>query len=370
MKILILEGDVYNAITGFRKDLFWELEKEHDVYLAGSIAYDWQKKELLVNNEKIFLLGKLRTGIFTSFIYLFRILYVLIKVRPDVCLSFNVRPNFFLGVVSLFKQVKTLATITGTGFMFESNGYKVRLFQIIYRFVLSKFNMVFLQNQSDLDQMLANGFSFQRSKVISGSGVNVERFKPSKNIFSKSGVAKFIFIARLIREKGFFEYIEAAKSIKKEFSGVEFFVIGSYYNSGVKKSEIDKQTIENLQDQGVIKYLGHKQNIISYIEEVDCVVLPSYREGMSNALMEAASLAKPIIATNVPGCKELVDDGKTGFLCQAKKSEDLEQKMKLFINLSTEKRIEMGNSGREKMINSFNRQGVIAEYFKFISSLK
>jgi galacturonosyltransferase len=230
--------------------------------------------------------------------------------------------------------------------------------------------MVFLQNQSDLDIMLANGFSFQRSKVIPGSGVNIEKFKPSRNIFSKLGSAKFMFVSRLIPEKGFFEYIKAAKNIKHEFSNVEFFVIGPYYNNGIQKNEIEKKTIDNLQDQGVITYLGHKQNIISFIEEVDCIVLPSYREGLSNALMEAAALAKPIIATNVPGCKELVDDGKTGFLCQVKNSEDLEQKMRLFINLTTEKRIEMGNSGRKKMIESFDRQQVIADYFKFISSLK
>ena len=95
MKILILEGDVYNAITGFRKDLFLELEKEYDVYIAGSIAYDREEKELLLNNKKIFLLGKLHTGIFTSLVYLCRLLYVMLKVRPDICLSFNLRPNLF-----------------------------------------------------------------------------------------------------------------------------------------------------------------------------------------------------------------------------------------------------------------------------------
>jgi len=370
MKILIIEGDIYNAIAGFRKDLFLELEKEHDVYIAGSIAYDWQKKELLFNNRKIYLLGKLSKSFFMSVIYFFRILHILITVRPDVCLSFNLRPNLFLGLASFFQRVKMAATITGTGFMFENKVYKVKLFQILYRLVLSKFNMVFLQNQSDLDQMLSNGFCFQASKVISGSGVDVEKFKPSKHSFNKSGFSKFLFISRLIREKGFFEFIEAAKNMKKKFPGAEFFVIGSYYKSGLKNSEIDENIIENLHDQGVITYLGHKQNIISYIEDVDCVVLPSYREGMSNALMESASLAKPIIASNVPGCKELVDDGQTGYLCNVKESKDLQQKMELFIDLPIEKRIEMGNCGREKMVKSFNRKAVIAEYLKFISSLK
>jgi glycosyltransferase involved in cell wall biosynthesis len=370
MKILILEGDIYNAINGFRKDLFFELEKKHDVYLAGSLAYDRQKNEGLLHNKNIFLLGRLQTSFIGSFIYFIRISFVLIKINPDICLSFNVRPNFFLGLFSLFKKIKTLATITGSGFIFESKGYKVRIFQIIYRFLLSRFNMVFLQNSSDLNQMLANGFRFKSSKVIPGSGVDVERFKPSKINFSELGQAKFIFISRLIREKGFYEYIEAAKNIKKSITGVEFFVLGSFYKSGIKNSEINKQTIDKFQDQGIIKYLGHQQNVISYIEDADCIVLPSYREGMSNSLMESASLAKPIITTNVPGCKELVDDGITGFLCQVKTSEDLEQKMRLFINLTKEKRIEMGNSGREKMIKSFDRQGVIAEYLKFISSLK
>lgn len=370
MKILIIEGDIFNAITGFRKDLFLQLEKQHEVFLAGSIAYEWQNKELLLKNKKIFLLGKLGTGFFSSLFYLGKLFFVLNKIKPDVCLSFNVRPNFFLGLVSIFKNVITLGTITGTGFLFESHTFKTRLFHIIYRYVLSKFTKIFIQNQTDLDQMLSNGFKFKSLKVISGSGVDVERFKPSKINFSNLGSAKFLFISRLIRDKGFFEFIEAAIMAKKDYPLSEFFVIGSYYNSGFKNSEIDSSTIKNLQDEGVITYLGHKQDVIPYIENVDCVVLPSYREGMSNALMEAASLAKPIITTNVPGCKELVDDCKSGFLCQVKNSKDLAKKMKLFIDLPLEKRIDMGNFGREKMVTSFNRKGVIAEYLNFVSSLK
>ena len=129
MKILILEGDIYNGITGFRKDLVDELKKEYDVYLAGSVAYEWQSKEDLKNNARIITLGRLENSLFGLFNYQLKLLFLLFKVKPDVCLSFNMRPNLFLGFIFLFRRVKSAATITGTGFLFESNNIKVKLFQ-------------------------------------------------------------------------------------------------------------------------------------------------------------------------------------------------------------------------------------------------
>lgn len=370
MKILVVEGDIYNSITGFRKNLVNELKKEHDVYIAGNIAYDWQTTDNLQSDKKIIVLGKLQGSPIKSICYLFKLLFIAYKINPDVYISYNLRPNLFLGIVSVFKKVKGIATVTGTGFMFESDGVKVKILRSIYRFSLSRFDTVFIQNQSDYDQFLAHGFQFKSYGVIPGSGVDIKHFHPTNNIFRDAGSAKFIFIARLIREKGFFEYVQAAEKIKKDHPETEFYVLGSFYTGGHKSSEIDEITVNGLHNKGIINYLGETKNIIPYVEDMDCVVLPSYREGTSNTLMEGASLARPLITTDVPGCRELVDDTKNGYLCQVKRADDLEAKMRLFIKLPMAARKEMGIIGREKMIKSFNRQNVISKYVRCIDSLK
>lgn len=370
MKVLVVEGDIYNSITGFRKGLVNELRKEHDVYIAGSIAYDWQTTDNLQNDKRMIVLGKLQGDLVKSVIYFFKLLVIAYKINPDVYISYNLRPNLFLGIVSVFKKMRSIATITGTGFMFESNGYKVRILRSLYRFSLSRFNTVFIQNQSDCDLFLDQGFQFQNYEVIPGSGVDTEHFRPTSNTFRDTGSAKFIFIARLIREKGFFEYVQAAEKIKMDNPRAEFYVLGSFYASGQKSSEIDENTVIRLHNKGIITYLGETKNIIPYVEDMDCVVLPSYREGTSNTLMEGASLARPLIATDVPGCRELIEDTRNGYLCQKKSALDLEAKMRMFISLPIAVRKEMGIIGREKMIKFFNRQNVILKYVKCISSIK
>jgi glycosyltransferase involved in cell wall biosynthesis len=370
VRVLVLEGDIYNSITGFRKNLVNELRKEHEVYVAGSFAYEWQETDILDNDKKIILLGKLQSNPVKSIVYLYRLLLLLYKVKPDYCMSFNLRPNLFLSLVSLVIKVRGIATITGTGFMFESEGLKVAVLRILYRFLLGRFEAVFIQNQSDCDQFLSHGFRFKSYKVIPGSGVDVELFSPSTHIFRDKGYARFIFIARLIKDKGFFEYVEAAEKIKQDKPDAQFFVLGSFYSGGHKSSEIDKQTVSKLHNKGIITYLGTSKNVIPFVEDMDCVVLPSYREGLSNTLMEGASLAKPLITTDVPGCRELVDDAKNGFLCKVKSPHDLEVKMRMFIDLPIDARKEMGRLGREKMVLSFNRKNVILEYTRFIETLK
>lgn len=370
MKILVLEGDIYNSITGFRKNLVSELRKEHEVFIAGSVAYEWQEIEVLENDKHIIVLGQLQNTPANYIYYFLRLLLLIYKVKPDFCISFNLRPNLFLGMVSLIAKVKGIATITGTSFMFENESFALKSFRSIYRFFLFRFDAVFIQNQSDFDQFLSHSFRFKNHKVIPGSGVDIERFCPSIHKFSDRGSAKFIFIARLLKDKGFYEFVGAAEKIKKDTPNAQFFVLGSYYNGGNKSIEIDKHTINELHKNGIITYLGTTKNVIPFIEDMDCVVLPSYREGISNTLMEGASLAKPLITTDVPGCRELVDHTKNGYLCKVKSVDDLEEKMRMFIELPIEARKEMGRLGRDKMIASFNRQGVILEYTDFIKTFK
>jgi glycosyltransferase involved in cell wall biosynthesis len=168
-------------------------------------------------------------------------------------------------------------------------------------------------------------------------------------------------------DKGVLEYVNAAREVKEKLPDCVFNVMG-YVNVN-NPAAVSKEQVDQWVGEQVIHYLGSKEDIRSTLLENDCVVLPSYREGMSKVIMEAASLGLPVIVTDIPGCKELVDDGRTGFLCRVKDSSDLAEKIKMFINLSQEERSNMGNAGREKMIKEFRVDLILSIYKQKVTDI-
>jgi glycosyltransferase involved in cell wall biosynthesis len=173
----------------------------------------------------------------------------------------------------------------------------------------------------------------------------------------------------LIKDKGIFEFVEAARIIKQKYPNIIFNVIGPFWLQNLKSNTITKTDLENWIVEGIIDYQGEKKDIRKFIAEADSVVLPSYREGTSNILLEAASMEKPLITTNTTGCKETVDDGVTGFLCKVKDAADLAEKMEKMFLLSEEERKTMGKKGRQKIIEEFDKQIVIRAYIKAINEI-
>ncbi|WP_249291442.1 glycosyltransferase [Campylobacter curvus] len=201
-----------------------------------------------------------------------------------------------------------------------------------------------------------------KSDLLPGSGVDTDKFSPVKN--SKNTKFIFLFIARLIKDKGICELIEAVQILSKNRDDFSLYLLGE---TGVKnKTAISKDELEIWLKNDFINYLGKSDDVRDTICGSDCVVLPSYREGTPRSLLEAASMAKPIVTTNVTGCKEVVDDGINGLLCEVKNAKDLAQKMEKMLNLSDEERRRMGTSGREKMIKRFDEKIVISKYLEII----
>jgi glycosyltransferase involved in cell wall biosynthesis len=201
---------------------------------------------------------------------------------------------------------------------------------------------------------------------IPGSGIDYKKFSPIILKEKDSDTFIFLFVGRLIKDKGIFEYINAARIIKKKFPDTIFNVMGPFWTQNLKKNTITHKQLKNWIDEGVIDYLGEKKDIRKFIAEADCIVLPSYREGTSNTLLEAASMEKPTITTNTTGCKEIVSDNETGFLCHVKDELDLANKMEKMILLSAEERKEMGKKARQKIIKEFDKQIVIEAYLRAI----
>ncbi|HET7119228.1 MAG TPA: glycosyltransferase, partial [Hanamia sp.] len=179
----------------------------------------------------------------------------------------------------------------------------------------------------------------------------------------------FLFIGRLIKDKGIFEFVEAARMIRKKYPNVIFNVIGPFWHQNLKSNTITKADLQNWIIEGIIDYQGEKKDVRKFIAEADCIVLPSYREGSSNILLEAASMERPIITSNTTGCKEIVEDGITGFLCKVKDSRDLSEKMERMLLLPLEQRNEMGKKGRQKIIKEFDKQIVLNIYLKAIDQI-
>ena len=259
--------------------------------------------------------------------------------------------------------VPTITSVTGIGPLFESKGLAYSMARWLYKRVLKKARLVVFPNQDDLNLFVEKKFvRLEQTMIVAGSGVNVGYFSPRITEKKQEGKFIFLFIGRLLRDKGVVEFVEAAEKVRSQYNNTEFQIIGPVWKSNKKKLVISTEDVEAWEKAGTITYLGTKNDVRQYIANADCVVMPSYREGMNNVLLEAASMELPLITTNVTGCKEIVDDDVNGLLCKVKDSGDLAAKMIRMIHLSLAERKRMGKAGREKMINQFDKKIVVNDY--------
>jgi glycosyltransferase involved in cell wall biosynthesis len=291
-------------------------------------------------------------------------LYGLYKnIQPDMILNFTIKPNIYSSIVAGILGIKSISNITGLGTIFIKQSLTTKIAKLLYRIALGFNDKVFFQNNDDRDLFIKNSLVIKnKTDLLPGSGVDLDKFIPVKKQEEK--VFKFLFIARLLKDKGILEFIDAIKIMKNKYNNVDFQILGAV---GVaNKTAITKEELQVWIDDDLVNYLGTTDNVQDVISKVDCVVLPSYREGVPRSLLEACAMEKPIIATDVVGCKEVVDDGINGYLCEVRNSKDLADKMELMINLSEYKSIAMGKKGRTKIIKEFDEKIVINKYLNSI----
>ena len=289
------------------------------------------------------------------------------RLRVDLVLSYTIKPNIYGSFASKLANIPIITNISGLGTVFLNNNLRSKIARIMYKYALKIPERVFFQNKYDRDIFIKiNLVDKSKTVLIPGSGIDTKKFAPIQNIKDDNKI-KFLFIARLVKDKGLIEYIEAIKIIKSKYKNVEFAILGDFYSNN--PSAITKEQMSKWVKNGLVDYLGVSDDVKSIISKYDCIVLPSYREGLSRVLLEAASMAKPIITTNVPGCKDVVDDGVNGFLCRVKNSYDLANKIEKMINLMEEDRIKMGQKGREKILKEFDEQIVINKYISTIKEI-
>lgn len=292
------------------------------------------------------------------------------KIAPDVVLQFTIKSNIY-GSMAAWMVGKTpvISTISGLGTVFLCHKLSSQIAKILYKITLRVPKKVFFLNTYDRELFISSRLvKAEKATVIPGSGIDTVKFKPIRVARSADDPIRFLLIGRLIKDKGIVEFVEAAKQMKaQEGDKVEFCILGSYYFGN--PTAIKEEEIAYWEEEGIIKYLGSSDNVPSIIAQADCIVLPSYREGISQVLLEAASMEKPLIATDVPGCKEVVEEGVTGYLCRAKDAEDLREKIMQMYLLPPAQRNAMGRRGREKVIAEFEERVVNEKYLEAIASL-
>jgi glycosyltransferase involved in cell wall biosynthesis len=299
-----------------------------------------------------------------------RVCFALYKVfkknKFDIILNFTIKPNIYSAIIARLLKIDSINNITGLGTIFIKTTFITSIVKLLYRVSLACSTHIFFQNQEDRNYFLSEGLaSINECSVLPGSGVDTDKFIPIDT--NNDGIFRFLLVARVIQDKGIFEYIDAIYILKNKYSNIEFGLLGEL--DSINRTAVSKKKIHGLHDSGVINYLGKTDNVREQLATADCVVLPSYREGSPRSLMEASSMAIPIVATDVVGCSQVIEDGITGLLCRVKDSSDLALKMELMLNMSKSDRKKMGKLGREKMLKEFDESIVISRYTHTINNI-
>jgi len=366
-KIAIVLNSSWQAYN-FRLTLAREI-KESGYKVVFIAPYDNKYSEFLKEEFDFFHIyidpkGINPIGDFKTLILMYK-LYK--KIAPDIVLNFTIKPNIYSSIISKILEIKSINNITGLGTVFIRKSIVTTIVKLLYKISLNCASKVFFQNNDDKKLFLENKLvSEKKCDLIPGSGVDTEKFSPVL-INTQNDNLKFLVVARVLKDKGIYEYIDAIKIIKLKYDNISFQLLGEV---GVQnKTAILEDELNEWVNQGLINYLGTSDEVQNILKNVDCVILPSYREGTPRSLLEAASMEKPIITTNVVGCKEVVDDGVNGYLCEVRSSEDLARKIEMFINLPFEKKLDMGKEGRKKMLNEFSESIVIKKYLDSIKEI-
>lgn len=283
------------------------------------------------------------------------------KLKPMAVLSYTIKPNIYGGVAARLCRVPQLANVTGLGDAVENGGWMQKLTVTLYKMGLGKARRIFFQNASNRDFGIRMGIADESSVLLPGSGVNLQHHT-YQEYPADDGKIRFLFIGRLLKDKGVDELFEAAKIVKGKDPQTEFQIVGPVEGNYQKQ-------LDELVSASVINYIGGQADVRPFIGAVECTIMPSYHEGMSNVNLESAANGRPVITTDVPGCRETIDDGKTGYLVESRSAQSLVDAIERFIALPYEQKKLMGQEGRKKVEHEFDRRIVVDAYLNEINKL-
>lgn len=351
MKILILANND-EGLYKFRKELIQKLlKKNNTVYISlpdGKYVSKLSEMGCKFVDTEID-----RRGINPKTDLKLLLFYrkIIKRVKPELVITYTIKPNIYGGLICRMFRIPYAVNITGLGTAFQRSGCIKTLVTFLYKIALKKAKVVFFENTENKEVMLDMGIvKEEQTCVLNGAGVNLEEYTYCE--YPSDEEIRFLFIGRVMKEKGVDELFEAAKRIKSEYKNVYFDIVGPMEDDY-------KGKIDSLIQNGIIEYYGYQQDVKPFIAKCHCFVLPSWHEGMANTNLEAAAMGRPLITSRIHGCMEAVEDGVSGLLCEKENSENLYEVLKQFVQLSEEQKRAMGEAGRKRMERVFDKKTVV-----------
>lgn len=330
-----------------------------DEYIGRVVSFGARYVPMQLSNASTYPLRELMT--------LWRMMRLLKCERPALLLTYTPKVNIYLSLAARVWGIPVVANVSGLGWTFIAGGWITRVTRVLYRIAFSWPRCIFFQNTEDRAVFLDAGLAKEeRTSLLPGSGVDVSRFTPRLTVRDEGNFV-FLMVARLLWDKGVGEYVAAARQLKDEFPLVCFRLLG--FLDVPSPSAVSRRDVEAWEHEGIIEYLGQSDDTVSIYAESDCVVLPSYREGMPKTLLEAASMGLPVIATDVPGCRQAMVDGETGFLCKVRDTTTLAEAMRRMLLLTPAQRAKMGHSARERIVREFDEKIVVRRYLDVVKDI-
>ena len=362
MKILVLTNN-FGGLYNFRKEVMKAfIDKGDEVFISAPLdekAEDVEKLGCKIIDTQFNRQG---TNPLADLKLMWRYRKLIRQIKPDVVLTYTIKPNLYGGMACALIGVSQIANITGLGAAVEYPGLMQKLTIFLYKIGMRKTWLTFFQNNDNMDFCKKHGMVKGRVLLIPGSGVNLQHHAKVPYP-AESEPIRFLFMGRIRREKGIEEFLTTAERITKKFDNVEFHVVGGC------EGDYEGRLLD-LQSKGIITYHGSQMDVRPFIAKAACTLHPSfYPEGMSNVLLETCSTGRPIMTTMRAGCREIVEDGRNGYLVKQQDAEDLTAKVEKFLALPYAERKAMGEAAREKAEREFDRQIVVEAYLNAINSI-
>jgi len=369
-RVIISVNSTWN-IFNFRRGLIAEIRRSgfevvlaaHPDNFVGSLKADgYRYHPLPIVSDGTSPIGDI--GLLLGYMRVFR------TERPAVYLGYTIKPNIYGTLAARLCGVPVINNVAGLGTAFTRETWLTRLVTALYRLAFRGSHTVFFQNADDRTLFVERRI-VDRAKtgVLPGSGIDLIGFQPAPlpSETKENGIT-LILIARLLWDKGVLEFVEAARIVRRSRPNVRFQLLG--FLDAENRTAVDRKSVERWVAEGIIEYLGSTDDVRPFIAGADCVVLPSfYREGTPRTLLEGAAMGRPLIATDVTGCRDVVEDGVNGLLCKARDAADLAGKILEFLDLSFEARASMGRAGRAKVEREFDERIVINRYLEVIDEI-
>lgn len=361
MKVLILANNSV-GLYKFRKELLSALlAQKNEVYISlpnGDFVSEMEQMGCRFIETEISRHG---VNPVTDLKLLAKYVSVIKSVKPDIVFTYTIKPNVYGGLACQLCKVPYFANVTGLGTAIENRGVLSFISLSLYKLGLKKANCVFFQNKKNLKIFADKKIVCNNSKLIPGSGVNLDRFRPEPYPIGEKTI-RFLFVGRMMKDKGIKELLVAVRKIHQKIENIVIDLVG------VCEDEF-KDEFQKIKNEPFICYHGYQSDVKPFYSRCHCIVLPSYHEGTANVLLEASAMARPVIATNIPGCQETFDEKITGFGCEVKNSDSLIKAMMNFLQLTQSEMKQMGEKAREKMVREFDRKIVINAYLEELAKI-